>query len=215
MTFWLKFTRAFEKKIVKNGMIKNPARVTEIINTDGTVCLQVNRNVPPLIERTKVKGIVTLDVVRKDGRREIHRAIATETERQRIDNLLTYGGRDFIHNQSYTNTVAGTIGANYIAVTTDATTPSASDTALASEATTNGMSRAQATTITHTTGTNVSTLAVTFTATGTVTALAKSGLFNHAGPPVVGTMVNEALFAATVTLQSGDSVTVTWSITAG
>lgn len=208
------------KKAIKKGMMQNPARVLEIVHTDGTVTVQVNKNVPPLIERTKVKGIVTIEVKRKNGQIERQRApvykrIFNSEEYQQVENLFTNSGRDFGHAQVYTNTSAGTIGANYIGVTTDSTTPSASDTALASEATTNGMARAQATTITHTTGTNVSTLAKTFTATGTVTALAKAALFNAAGPPVNGTMVHEALFAATVTLQSGDSVTVTWTITYG
>lgn len=130
-------------------------------------------------------------------------------------NLLTNVGRDFLHNQGYINTSAGTRGAGFIGLTTDATTPSASDTALASELTTNGVARADASTKTHTTGTNVSTIQNTFTATGTVTAIAKAALFNAAGPPVNGTMVHEALFSSTVTLASGDSIAVTWTINLG
>jgi hypothetical protein len=91
-------------------------------------------------------------------------------------NLLTNGGRDFIHNQAYTNTSAGTQGSRYIAVTTDTGSPAAGDTTLTSEITTNGLGRAAATTNTHSAGTNQSTLGITFTASGAHTAVQKSAV---------------------------------------
>src|SRR5688500_9618586 len=93
-------------------------------------------------------------------------------------NLLTNGGRDFIHNQAYTNTSAGTQGSRYIAVTTDTGSPAAGDTTLTSEITTNGLARAAATTNTHSAGTNQSTFGITFTASGAHTAVQKSGSCN-------------------------------------
>src|SRR5438105_98840 len=65
-----------------------------------------------------------------------------------VPNLLTNAGRDFIHNQTYI-TPAATPVAQYVAVTTDTAAAAAGDTTLASEATTNGLARAAATTDTH------------------------------------------------------------------
>lgn len=126
-------------------------------------------------------------------------------------NLLANAGRDFIHNQAYTNTSAGTRGSGYIAVTTGATAPDAADTTLETEITTGGLGRADATTKTHTTGTNVTTIEHTFTASATHTAVVKSGLFNAASG---GIMTHENTFTS-VTLQSNDTLKVTWTLTLG
>lgn len=126
-------------------------------------------------------------------------------------NLLTDAGRDFIHNQAYTNTSVGTRGSGYVAVTTDTGSPAAGDTTLASEISTGGLGRADADTKTHTTGTNVTTIEHTFTASATHTAVVKSALFNAAS---VGTMTHENTFT-TVTLQSNDTLKVTWTLTLG
>jgi len=134
-----------------------------------------------------------------------------ETIEEDKPNLLTDAGRDFIHAQAYTNTSAGTRGSGYIAVTTSATAPDAADTTLASEITTGGLGRADADTKTHTTGTNVTTIEHTFTASATHTAVVKSGLFNAAS---VGTMTHENTFTS-VTLQSNDTLKVTWTLTLG
>jgi len=126
-------------------------------------------------------------------------------------NLLTNGGRDFFHNQVYTNTAAGTRGSGYIAVSSDTGGASATHTALAGEITTGGLGRADANTKSHTTGTNVSTIEHTFTASATHTAVQLSGLFNAA---TGGTMTHENTFTS-VTLQSGDTLKVTWTLTLG
>ena len=127
-------------------------------------------------------------------------------------NLLTNGGRDFIHAQAYTNTAAGTEGSRFIAVTVNSGAPAAGDTTLTGEITTNGLERAAATTNTHSAGTNTTTLGVTFTATGTHTAVQKSALFNQLA--VGGTMTHENTFTP-VTLSSADSLQVTWTLTLG
>lgn len=126
-------------------------------------------------------------------------------------NLLTNGGRDFIHLQAYTNTSVGTRGSGFIAVTTDVAAPDAADTTLATEIATGGLGRADADTKTHTTGTNVTTIEHTFTASATHTAVVKSGLFNAAS---VGIMTHENTFTS-VTLQSNDTLKVTWTLTLG
>ena len=128
-------------------------------------------------------------------------------------NLLNTDGRDFLHAQGYVETAANTtIGAQYIALTTDSSAASAGNTTLTSEISTNGLARAQATTITHTDNTNTTTLAKTFTASGTHTAVHRSGLFNASSS---GIMVHEAVFSSDATLVSGDTLTVTWTITLG
>lgn len=129
-------------------------------------------------------------------------------------NLLTNGGRDQMHSQCYNETNAANTerGGGYIAVTTDTAAASASDTTLASEITTGGLGRADATTNTHTTGTNTTTLAKTFTASATHTAVHKSGTFDASSS---GVMYHEAVFGSDATLVSGDTLTVTWTLTLG
>ena len=119
-----------------------------------------------------------------------------------------------MHSQVYNETNATNTerGGGYIAVTTDTAAASASDTTLASEISTGGLARADASTNTHTTGTNTTTLAKTFTASATHTAVHKSGTFDASSS---GIMYHEAVFASDATLVSGDTLTVTWTLTLG
>lgn len=126
-------------------------------------------------------------------------------------NLLTNGGRDFIHNQAYTNTAAGTRGSGFVAVSADVGAPSAADTTLAGEIATGGFARADADTKSHTNGTNVTTIQHTYTASAVQTAVVKSALFNAAS---VGTMTHENTFTS-VTCQINDTLQVTWTLTLG
>ena len=127
-------------------------------------------------------------------------------------NLLTDNGRDYAIAQFYTNTSAGGVGMNFIALTVNTAAASASSTLLTGEITTNGLERALATTISHSSGTNSTTLAKTFTASGTHTAVQKSGTFNQLA--VGGTIAHEAVFTS-VTLASSDTLAVTWTLTLG
>ena len=126
-------------------------------------------------------------------------------------NLLTTDGRDFFHAQVYTNTSAGTRGANFIALTSDSTGAAAGDTTLPSEITTGGLERAVATTITHVDDSNTTTLVKTYTASATHTAVQMSGTFNAASGAI---LAHEAVFTA-VTLVSSDTLQVTWTLTLG
>ncbi len=126
-------------------------------------------------------------------------------------NLLTNSGRDWMHAQVYTNTSAGDRAAGYIALTTNSASPAAADTALTGEITTGGVERADATTKTHVAGTNTTTIQHTFTSSATHTAVVKAGLFNAASG---GTMAHENTFTS-VTLQSSDTLQVTWTLTLG
>lgn len=130
-----------------------------------------------------------------------------------IKNLLTTSGRDFFHAQDYTNTSAGTKGGNAIALSLDATNPAAGDTTLVGEITADGLTRVQASVISHTVGTNVTTLENTFTATAPFVNLHKSGLFNQ--NTIGGQMTHASQFTADVTLAIGDTITVTWTLTLG
>lgn len=174
-------------------------------NIKNNDCKIVHDKKRSLIENTKSSGFVT--VIKNIGK--------WNEEKIQIDNpnLLTLSGRDFFHNQDYTNTSAGTKGSNAMAISAEATDPVAADTTLVGEITTGGLTRVQATTITHTVGTNVTTLAVTYTATAIHTALHKAGLFNQ--NTIGGQMTHASEFTADVTLQIGDTLTVTWTLTLG
>jgi len=127
-------------------------------------------------------------------------------------NLLTNNGRDQFHISCYTATSTLTRGFGYIALTTDTAAAAAGDTALTGELASNGFSRADATTKSHTTGTNSTTVEHTFTASGTVNAINKSGTFNNASSTILG---HEAVFGTTASLISGDTLKVTWTLNLG
>jgi hypothetical protein len=128
-------------------------------------------------------------------------------------NLLTTAGRDFFHQQCYKDTGLGTAGTAWIAVTTTAITPAGGDTALSGELTTNGFARALGT-YAHSAGTNVTTLTVTFTATGVPSpnTVQASALFNQLS--VGGTMSHEATFTSTA-FAVNDQLMITWTLNLG
>jgi hypothetical protein len=117
-----------------------------------------------------------------------------------------------MHAQVYTNGSAGTRGASYIASTESTITPAVGDTTLTGEITTNGLARADAVatgTVTHTAGTNSTTVEKTFTATGAFTSVLASALFNAAS---AGTMPHIANFATgSGTLATNDTLKITWT----
>ena len=151
-----------------------------------------------------IKGFVT--IIKNEGKTD-EQVVCRDKP-----NLLTNGGRDYAIAQFYTNTGAGGVGCNFIALTTDATGADATDTTLPSEITGTGLERALATTRSHSTGTNSTTLNKIFTASGTHTAVQMSGTFNQLA--VGGTLAHEAVFTP-VTLASSDTLSVTWTLTLG
>jgi hypothetical protein len=98
--------------------------------------------------------------------------------------------------------------ANYIGLTENTASPSASDTTLAGEITSGTLARAQAA-FAHTTGVASYTLTKTFTSDATK-VIAKIGVFNAS---TGGTMVFESLLGAVASLQSGDQVAITETVT--
>jgi hypothetical protein len=129
-------------------------------------------------------------------------------EVQKVHNLLTDAGRDFLHQQGYETSGLGSNGSNYIALTTNSDAPADGDTTLTDEITTGGLSRSQGT-VSHTAGQNTTSITKTFTATATHTAVQKGGLFTAASS---GTLVHEAPFSA-VNLVSNDQLKVSWVVT--
>ena len=175
--------------------------VEHVTNIDGSQVKQVKNK--KLKEDSFINGYVT--IIKNVGKPD------EQTLCKDKHNLLTTDGRDFFHAQVYTNTSAGTQGANYIALTTDSTGADAADTTLPGEISTGGLGRAIATTITHVDDSNTTTLVKTFTSSGTHTAVQMSGTFNASS---VGILAHEAVFTS-VTLVSSDTLQVTWTLTLG
>lgn len=131
---------------------------------------------------------------------------------KRKPNLQTLAGRDDEIIKDYTQNGAGNPASNYICTSADGTAPSTADTVVAGEITTNGMGRAQATTRTHTSGTNAWSLSLTFTDTTAETAgIVKYGLLTAISSGVL----NNENTSTTVTLEVGDQLIVSWSGTVG
>lgn len=129
--------------------------------------------------------------------------------------LLTYAGRDAIHQQHLSGSQPAAF--TQMAISANTTAESTASTSLTGEIATagGGLIRGSAT-FAHTTGTNTSTVTKTFTANGSdvlPVTLAKIGTFNAASS---GTIANEKLLGSTSTLTtSGDNVTVTLTDTIG
>lgn len=130
-----------------------------------------------------------------------------------VHNLLTNNGRDKYHQVCLTDTTATLRGAGYIASTESTITPAASDTALSGEIATNGLTRADAGTKTHSAGTNSTTIEHTFTASGAFTDVKASATFNASSGV---TMFHIANFSTgSGTLAVNDTLKITWTINIG
>ena len=124
-------------------------------------------------------------------------------------NVVTNAGRDYLHLQGYGTSGLGTNGLNYQGLSNDTVTETSSSTTLSNEITTNGLGRAQGT-VAHTAGTNTTTIAHTFTATGAQSAQ-KCALFTLSS---AGTMCHVLSFTQRA-LVAADTLTITDTITLG
>lgn len=106
----------------------------------------------------------------------------------------------------------GQAALRFVALSTNASAASASDTTLASEVTTNGMGRVLGT-YAHTFGQSTLTLSNTFTASGTVSAIHKAGAFTCLSSAGADPMVYETVLNADATVASGDTLALTWTFT--
>jgi len=104
------------------------------------------------------------------------------------------------------------VGINFIALSESTLTPAVGDTTLGGEITTNGLQRVIASTRSHTSGTNTTTLSQTFTAAGSFTDVKASALFNASSSGTMGHIANFTVGSGT--LSSGDQVAVSWAMTA-
>ena len=130
---------------------------------------------------------------------------------EQVHNLLTNAGQDYFHAQDYTNTGAGGVGVNFIALTESSISPAVTDTTLSGEIVANGLERAIATTLTHSAGTNTTTLSKTFTASGSFTSVLASATFNAGAAGTMGHIANFGTGSGTMI--SGDQLAVTWTQT--
>lgn len=123
--------------------------------------------------------------------------------------MQTNGGRDWQCRVMADTASTGSgsyAAANYIALSDNATAPSAGNTTLPGELTGGTMDRAQAT-YAHTNGQATFTLTKQFTSDRTVT-VEKIGVFNAAA---AGTLVWETLLDASADLKSGDTISIVFT----
>lgn len=158
-------------------------------------------------EELGATGYVTVSVFR--GGQEIYH--------YEDHNLITEDGMDFIAAQ--VGGAGGSATAQWIALSSDVTAPSATDSSLTGEIVNNGthtgLARSQGT-FTQGTGADLDTWTIeeTFIAGGSegdFTGVRKAGLFTASSG---GTMMAENTFSS-VNLASGDELTITWRIDLG
>lgn len=150
-------------------------------------------------EDVKIKGSITVSVIRANGSEEL---ICKDNP-----NLITKAGRDWIHSQLY-NTVSGV--SNFIGLSRNTDAPVDTDIILTDEITTGGLERHVGAS-THVVGTNTTTVIFSFSATVPFTDVQKVGLFSAVSG---GTLVHENNFSP-VALSVTDELRITWTITAG
>lgn len=146
----------------------------------------------PFADDMQIHGHLTLELVGPDG---------VVKERIEKDNLIVNGGFDFICDAIGNASRGAVMG--YIALGTDATAASASQTALLAEA------ARVATSYAHTGGTKIFSLAATFSAGTGTGALTEAGVLNAASS---GTLLDRVTFS-TINKGSSDSLTATFTFT--
>lgn len=130
---------------------------------------------------------------------------------EEVWNQITNVGRVQLHKNGYDTSGLATNGFNYVALTNTAVSPAAGDTTLSGEIAANGLSRAQGTVTLASGAGNQTTVAKTFTCTTAPQAAQAGMLFNAAS---VGTGNHELTFTQR-SLQIGDTLATTWTITLG
>ena len=131
-------------------------------------------------------------------------------EPELVWNVITNGGRDFIHAQAYSTASGVACGLNFIALSNDTVGESAASTTLSNEITTNNMGRVQGA-VAHVAGTNTTTISNTFTCQTGAQSAQKAALFTAL---TNGTM-NHVLGFTQRSLQVNDTLQVTFTITLG
>jgi hypothetical protein len=124
-----------------------------------------------------------------------------------IGNLITNAG--FALAAGLLNGSGSPAAATYIAVGTGTTAAAVTDTALQTESSTSGLSRASATVSLVTTSVTNDTaqMTKTFSVTGTV-AVTESGVLNASS---TGTLLSHQVFSS-INVVNGDSLAITWKV---
>lgn len=123
---------------------------------------------------------------------------------------------DKLHKMAFQDTTATERAFRAIGLTADTSqTLDATVTALTGEITTNGLARVDASSATHTAGTNSTVVSHTFTLTGSQSDITRAALFNVNTAPVSGTIGPVAAFTngATGAMSSGETVNIAITIT--
>lgn len=126
-------------------------------------------------------------------------------------NVITDVGRVALHKQGYGTSGLLSNGFNYIALSNDALTETSASTTLSTEIAANGLTRAQGTVTLASGSGNTTTIDKTFTCATGAQAAQKAALFTAAS---VGVM-NHALSFTQRSLQIGDTLQTTYTITLG
>jgi hypothetical protein len=127
-----------------------------------------------------------------------------------VHNLTLNKLRDALADRLYTRTTNdGPRGAGFIALSENNTAPAVGDTTMSGETSLSGLTRADATTKSHSAGTNTTSVSHQFTA-GAAGTIMKAGLFtaSSAGDPY-----HVTVFASNAVLAINDLLTVTFTIT--
>ena len=135
----------------------------------------------------------------------------SETE---AENLITNVGRIFMHTQGYGTAGLGANGLNWIALSNDTVTETATSTTLSNEIAANGLTRVQGTVTLPVAAGNQTTVDKTFTCSTGVQSAQKTALFTASS----GGTMNHVLGFAQRTLQPGppgDTLQITDTIILG
>lgn len=151
-------------------------------------------------EKLGYKGELSVQVYDENGNLK---------DERHLDNLIVNTGFEGIADRiaGHTGFTAGEY--NYVALGTGTTAPAGGDTALQTELAGGGYARQQDTDATYTSGSKSFTIQVTFGAGVGSGAVTESGLFDAS---TTGNMLARQTFSA-INKASGDSLTITWTIT--
>jgi hypothetical protein len=141
----------------------------------------------------------------------VHRRGDVVLSKETRFNLIIDAGRRQYHKQCFGTSGLGTNGFNYIALSNDTVGETATSTTLSNEIAANGLSRAQGAVVLPTGSGNITTVDKTFTCATAPQAAQKAALFDASSS---GNM-NHVLGFTARSLQIGDTLDVTFSITLG
>jgi len=173
-----------------------------------------NGNIKPIFQQNALytyamkKGILSPFAYQKMGG-VLSPFLGRWSKSAKVANLITNAGFALIAGRI--NGSGSPAAATYIAVGTGTTAASTADTALQTESSTSGLSRAAATVslVTTTVTNDTAQMVVTFTVTGSV-AVTESGVLNDSSS---GTLLCRQVFSA-INVVSGDSLQITWKVKA-